>query len=177
MKGPGQTRKAERSLGRQLADAMSRLEKKPCIFYYVGPETGSFADLHFGQKVPRKTPLPHPDMSDEMRRFEGQLSLFLGCAWRLETPDEILAGCWDDPGPDGQMRFGLDQLIGQMVRRVRVVPPSYDLAIEFENGRLLRVFCDQTNDEEGTDNYAFFTPEATFVVGTLSELSREARDE
>jgi hypothetical protein len=168
--------KAGRGELTRFISILRELEGQPCLYYLTSPSGGPALDLHFGAKVPRRQPLDLPGMTAVQRHYEGERSLYVTCAWRLENRDGVLAGCWDDAGPHGQMRHGLDPLVGQRVRRAIAQPPAWDLALEFENGTLLRVFCDQTSDEEGADNYALFTPDTVFLVGTMSDLFIEPRE-
>jgi hypothetical protein len=170
----GATKAGKAELAQFLA-ALHALQGQPCLYYLTSPSGGSALDLHFGAKVPRRQPLELPGLTAVQRHHEGERSLYLTCAWRLETRDAVLCGCWDDSGTGGQMRHGLDQLIGQRVRRAIAQPPAWDLVLEFENGLLLRVFCDQTSDEEGGENYAVFTADTVFLVGTLSDVFIESR--
>jgi hypothetical protein len=159
----------------QLGSALRRLVKKPCLFIDTGPIDSPFVDLHFGSKIEREQPLDYADADSEVSRYEGEMSLFISCAWRLDSAEDVVCGCWDDKSDAGQMRIGLTRLDGKTVRRVLANPPGWDLAIELDDGLLLRVFCDQTNDEEGADNYALYTTESIFTVGTMSELFVEPR--
>jgi len=161
----------------RLLGALRELEGKPCLYYLTSPAGGSALDLHFGAKVPRRQAIDLPGLTAVQRHHEGELSLYVTCAWRLESRDAVLCGCWDDTAPDGQMRFGLDQLVGQRVKRAMAQPPAWDLALEFEGGRLLRVFCDQTSDEEGADNYSVFTSDTVYVIGSAGDLFVEPRGE
>jgi hypothetical protein len=159
----------------QFSAAIQKLVKKPCLAYDLGPVSGSpVVDLHFGKPI-RGASQAGDDEALSLSP-QGELSLYVACAWRLESREQIVCGCWDDQSPEGQMRTGLDQLVGHTVRRVMAVPPAWDLAIEFDNGLLLRVFCDQTNDDEGADNYALYTGAEIFTVATLSDLFVSPRD-
>jgi hypothetical protein len=151
----------ERSLPARFSNALRELTKKVCLAYDTGPPQSVMLDVSFG----REGTAPEA----------GGLSLFASCAWRLQTTSEVLCGCWDDKEDSGQMRAGLDRLVGQPVRRALAVPPGWDLAVEFENGLVLRVFCDQTNDQEGADNYSLYCGNTVYTVGTLSELYEEPR--
>jgi len=166
----------ERPLAAQLASALQKLVKKPFCLFDVGPSDSPFVDLHFGKKIERAEPLPYTREGDEVGHFEGEMSLYISCVWRLDSPDDVICGCWDDKSLDGQMRTGLGRLLGRTVRRVLTQPPAWDLTIELDEGWLLHVFCDQTNDEEGADNYSLFTKDHVYTVGTLSEVFVEARD-
>ena len=55
------------------------------------------------------------------------------------------------------MLNGLKLLIGQRISRINLSKPGFDLDIEFSKGLTLKVFCDQTNENDQNDNYMLFT--------------------
>ena len=73
------------------------------------------------------------------------------------------------------MLSGLQQIVDQKVKRVVLSLPALDLAIEFANSMVLRVFCDRTDPTEDSGNYVLFLPEWTYAVRLKSKLERESR--
>jgi hypothetical protein len=61
-----------------------------------------------------------PRITDEQARYEGELDLFVQCAWRLEREDTVLCGSTDDNRIDGPMVRGLAALVGRVVVEVDV---------------------------------------------------------
>jgi hypothetical protein len=130
--------------------------------------------LHFGGKVPLKQRLENPKLMDALRTHEGEYVMFIECAWRIDERDQVVAGCWDDNADGGPMLSGLRRIVGQPVRSIEI-SGACDLTIAFEGDLSLRVFCDQTNEEDGGDNYSLFTPSRTMTVGCRSRLAISAR--
>lgn len=168
-------REGERTLAARFANALRDLTKRVCVSYDTGPPQSVMLDLQFGRPGEARGPRLGAGAAGPGEREAGDVSLFVSCAWRVQTTSEVLCGCWDDKEEGGQMRAGLERILGQPVRRALAVPPAWDLALELENGVVLRVFCDQTNDEEGADNYSLYAGDTVFTVGTLSDLYEEPR--
>lgn len=131
---------------------------------------GSFVDFDFGQKNLRQYPLRNPSLSEEERLYVGERGLFVNHApWRIEHDGGIVGSWNDDNALDGLMQRNLKQFIGAHVEQVELLRPGLDLTLYFTNALVFRLFCEQTESEE-TDNYVYFTPMKTYVVGTWSNL-------
>ncbi len=150
---------------------LNLLVSKECWSFIAGPGTGSFVTLDFGPKVPRRTPLKNKTLTQEQREYRGEISLFVECSWRIDSGTEVVCSSQDDNEPGGEMLQGLKLLTGEKVEEVNVFPPALDLVLKLTGGFSLRLFCDQTNE----DNYSLFSQNSVFVVGGCGKLRREAR--
>jgi hypothetical protein len=156
--------------------ALALLKDKPCWSVLAGAGTGSTLHLEFGARVPRRMPLrERPRITRDQARYEGELDLFVQCAWRLERSQTVLCGSTDDDRNDGPMVQGLRELVGKAVLAVQVEAPVPDLAISFDDGLRLKVFCDQTNLETNDDNYSLRVGETLYVVGSRGHIVTEKR--
>jgi hypothetical protein len=163
-------------MSQQLARGLASLVGQRCWGAVAGSGTGSVVSLSFGRMIPRTTPLANPHLSTAVRENEAELGLYIECAWRIDGPDAVVAGCWDDNQADGPMLGGLAQLIDQSVVAADVTEPAFDLHLRFSNGIVLRVFCDKTNRDDGDDNYSLMIPSTTLIVGCRSVVRAERRD-
>ncbi len=148
---------------------------KPCWAFYAGPSTASAVDLHFGKKIPRAIPLLNPHLSEQERFYDGEISLFFECAWRLDSEGEVICGSTDSSENDGPMQRGLGLIVGRAVKSVKAELPACDLTVRFDGDIVLKVFCDQTNLEEGYDNYSLHVKDKIYIVGPRGRIRCELR--
>lgn len=105
------------------------------------------------------------------RQFEGELGLYVECAWRLDSADAVVCGSGTaelDPDEIGRIR-------GTTIERVDLTRPSFDCAMFLLQGLVLRLFCDQTEVDDAVSNYSLFTAETIFTVGPRSALVKAPR--
>lgn len=155
--------------------SLNRFTGQVCWGFAAGKGTGSVVSLDIGGKVLRESPLKNPHLTAEQRKYDAEFDLFIHCVWRLESKTQVICGAWDDNAEGGDMIEGLQRLVGQTISSVKVSKPAFDLAVNFNSGLVLRIFCDQTNQSEMEDNYSVFLPDAIYVVSNRSQLRREAR--
>lgn len=155
--------------------SLNRLIGQVCWGFAAGAGTGSVVSLDIGGKVLRKKPLKNPHISSKQRKYTSEFGLFIRCIWRIESKTQVICGAWDDNAKGGDMIEGLQRLVGQAISSIKVSKPALDLAVNFNSGLVLRIFCDQTNQAEMEDNYSVFLPDAIYVVSNRSQLRREAR--
>ncbi len=148
---------------------------KPCWAFYAGPSTGSIVSFDFGEKIPRRVPLLNPKLSEDERYHFGEVSLFIECAWRLDSSDTVICGSTDSNDNEGPMQRGLELIVGRTVKSVKVEPPACDLTIGLDGNFTLKVFCDQTNVEEGYDNYSLHVKDRIYIVGPRGRIRYELR--
>jgi hypothetical protein len=161
----------ENELPQDFVAALHSLVDKECWGFSAGPGTGSMVVLDFGKKVPRTRVLANPHLTEDQKRFKGEVSLFLqGAAWRLNSQTAIICGSTDSNEPDGPMLQGLGGLVSTKARAVDLMSRFLDLLIEFEGGIFLTVFCDQTNIDDQCDNYSLHVKGKVFAVATRSKL-------
>lgn len=139
-------------LAAELARILKSLIGKRCWGVVAGEATGSVFILDFGRKVPRDKPIANPHLTPEQRRYDGEISLTVWSAWRIDAEHRVVCGWNDSSRNDGPMVRGLKSLVNTSVKAVTIEPPAMDLTISFA-GRTLRVFCDQTVRESGPKNY------------------------
>jgi hypothetical protein len=152
------------------------LRGKSCWAAIAGRGTGSAIDLHFGSKVPRERPLSNPTLTEEERRFEGEVSIYITCAWRLDSKSSVVSGWLDGGETVDEMVKGLKSIVGHRAEAVEIQKPAWDLKIKFDNDLTLMVFADQTNVLDRDDNYSVFVGTKGFTVGTRGELRWEVPD-
>lgn len=152
--------------GSGVVAALALLKGKLCWSVLAGAGTGATMHLEFGAKAPRRASLrERPQITSEQAHYEGELDLFVQCAWRLERSQSVLCGSTDDDRNDGPMVRGLQELVGKLIVAVDVDDPVPDLELLFGDGLRLKVFCDQTNLETNDDNYSVRLGETIYVVG------------
>jgi hypothetical protein len=161
----------------ELRDALVLLKGKECWSIVAGAGTGSAIHLEFGAKVPRRVPLrERPRLSAEQVCYEGEIDLFVQCAWRLERSQSVICGSTDDDRNDGPMVEGLSELRGMTVQDVDVSDPIPDFELRLTGDMRLKVFCDQTNIETNIDNYSVRVGETIYVVASKGQLATEKRN-
>jgi hypothetical protein len=166
----------QRKISVEFEGAVNRLVGQLCWGIIAGAGTGSIISLQLGRQIPRQLHSRNPTLSRLQKKYESEYTLFIECAWRLESNSKVICGCWDDNSKNGEMIAGLKRLTGSTVTSVNVKKPTWDLDLMFSNGLVLRVFCDSVNLADLNDNYSVFLPEGIFVVGTRSKLWKEQRE-
>jgi len=132
----------------ELGKLMSALKGLTCWDVSYGGAAGSTFQLALGEKVHLLLPPETTKHSDTIPRFEGEASILVWCAWRLDTPDDTLTS-WDDTNES--IEAGLTRLIGARLESVEVFPPAWDMNIEFSNRLYLHVFCDHVPGDPSFD--------------------------
>jgi hypothetical protein len=151
--------------------ALQKLVGKEC--WGIVTSAGSHISFDFGEKIPRDNPLNNEFLSDDVRNFESELSLFIQCVWRIDSLNEVLFGAWTE---NELVKKGVNDIIGQKATSVQLFEPAFDLIVTFSNDLKLKIFCDMTNEEDSDDNYDFFTPEIIYTVGHKSILVTSEHD-
>jgi hypothetical protein len=149
---------------------------KPCWSVVAGAGTGSRVALDFGRKFQRDVPCPNPHLTADQQNYDSEISLFIECAWRLDTSTEVLCSSSETDSNDGPMVSGLNSLVDHEVESIDVVPPAFDLVVRFAGGLSLKIFCDQTNLDDGWDNYSLHLRDRIFIVGPRGRITTEVRD-
>lgn len=155
-----------------------RLIGRRCWAAIAGESTDSSVLLEFESKLPRMVPIVNPHLSEDERYHEGEISLYIDCAWRLDSETNVLCGSTDSPAKGGAMLAGLSRLVDREIESAQIEPPAFDLTLKFGGGPTLKVFCEETNLENDYDNYWLkVKPEGFFIVGPRGQLRRELPDE
>lgn len=162
-------------LAEEFTSELRQLIGKPYWSFCGGENTGSDIDLGFGRKIPRTVPLLNPYLTEEQKYYDAEIALFIKCAWRLDSEDEVICGSTDSNIVGGPMLTGLSSIVGRAVESVKIERPGFDLTLRFEGELVLRIFCDQTNLEDDYDNYSLHLTDKVYVVGARGCISCEAR--
>lgn len=156
-------------------EALQALRGLPILGSVAGTGTGTLVSLAIGAPVLRDRPIENPHIAEILRTHDGEYSLFIKCAWRIESETEVVCSseCDNTAGP---MLTGLACLTGSVILEVQpLAGPAHDLALRFADGLVLRVFCEQFG-AEADDNYCLFMPTITFTVGPCGALAMAPRD-
>lgn len=156
----------------ELNQALGGLVGLPCWSAIAGKGTGSRLSMRFGEKFLRARPLANPHLTAEERAFDARNSLFIECAWRLDSVGGVVCSCSDSNEKGERMLTGLATLVGATVTRFEVRPPAHDLTIWFGDDRRLSLFCDQTGDHDSSE-YVVFRPTYWIAVGLGGSLVHE----
>jgi hypothetical protein len=155
---------------------------------------GSFVTMEFGEPLPlsagvaesretiseslealSKTRRNHKLIQQRIRsansvRIRGTWHLWVYCcAWRLETPDDVLAYCEDSRS---RMAKALQMLEGKTLEDIEIHLPGGDTLLRFEGGLLLRLMPTHSEDYE---HWMLYTPEGVLVFGAGTNWSFEPR--
>lgn len=152
-----------------IADFRARLDmivRRVCCGIAAGPNTGLNVDLHFGEKV--QVPMPLRS-SSKGPKYDGEVNLFVGCAWRLDGETEVICGSTDGNEVEGPMVRGLRRLEGLLATGYSLRGPALDMDLAFSGGYTMRIFCDAVNEEAG-DNYGVYLNGTGLVVGPRGKL-------
>lgn len=159
----------------ELLKSLDTVRGKECWGFIAGPGTGSMITLDFGGKIPRRKPISNPTLSGEQQKFQGDVVLFIQfAAWRIDSASSVICSSTSPNDLDGPFGEGFRSLLRKRVMNIDVSSPGCDLMIEFENGFVLRVFCDQVNGEDNVCNYSLHLREKVVSVGTGSQVVVES---
>ena len=100
--------------------------------------------LELGNKVRRKQPIRNSAVPRQVRKFEGEISFFIRCWWRLEHGASVVVSSTDRENP---IVKGLERLVGERIEAIKLYKPAWDLLLEFSNEWHLRVFGSQTETD------------------------------
>jgi hypothetical protein len=150
--------------GQQDFDALLGLiHGLPCWHVGTGGADGTTFSLALGDKIPRQHPLKNPSQAEEFRQNQGEASLLVWCAWRLDDPDEPVVS-WDND--EDAVAAGLNRLVGATIQSATVSAPAWDLIVHFSNDLVLRIFCDHLSPDPSFDrNWDLHYREKILAVG------------
>lgn len=151
--------------------ALESLIGKEC--WGITGGNGSMVTFDFGEKIGREKQVENQNLSDEVRNFESELSLFVQCVWRVESKNDVLFGAWTEHEIVNRESA---KILHQTVKKVEIFKPAFDLQITFSNDCKLSIFCDQTNDVDKNDNYDFSTPKTIYTVSHKNILEVSEHD-
>ncbi len=98
--------------------------------------------------------------------------LFQDCHWRIENAESVLVGSDDENLATAIRGVNFDKIIN-----IRLVPPSRDLEIIFENGLRLTTFLTFSNTcSESKQWYLFCPDESVLIAEGGGDLSLKDRN-
>jgi hypothetical protein len=166
----------------------------------AGPRGDYVLSLQLGERQIRSARLASPRLSFLQRSYEGSIGFLIECPWRLDGPDGVLLSYLSllqrvEP-PDSD---DVPELIDLQIESFSLERPPWDLALYFNEGRVLRCFCAEVlprfepairpqsvADKEKRrkpkppprNNWSFWSPEQVFVIGPSGRfLSPEPQPE
>ena len=148
----------------------SQLVGKSCWGFAAGSGTGSIVSFEFGNKIPRIKKLRNPTLTEDMRLYNGELYIRISCVWRISSLSKVICSSSDSNDSDGPMLMGLNKILNTPIVNVMVQNVTYDCTVNFENKMKLDIFCNETNDIDGFDNYVFRDRKKYYVVSSKSKL-------
>jgi hypothetical protein len=157
----------------ELDGAIRSLEGLECWEVSCGGAAGSTFQLALGKKVPLPAPSKKTKHSHAFPEFEGEASILVWCAWRLDGSDGPLTS-WDDTKES--IEEELTKLTSSRIESIEVIPPAWDMNIKFSNSLCLRVFSDHVpGDPSFEGNWDLRTPSAFIAVGPGARYRVEER--
>ena len=90
-------------------------------------------------------PIKNPSMSHEFCNYEGEISFFIRCWWRLEHGNSVVVSSTDE---ENKIVHGLNHLTGKMIENATAIEPAWDLVLYFSNHWTLRTFSNQTDSAD-----------------------------
>ena len=164
---------------------LAPLVGQPClgVLHSARPDWAFVLDL--GARRRRTLRLANPRLSFLQRTHEGSHGLVVETTWRLQSADEVLASCFDEPpaqDPAGPAPSPLERLVDRRVERAEAQGPGWDLRLSFEGGLELVVFSTETHDRTRRGNWSAWSPAglvsveawSRVVCRTLEEVKGEA---
>ncbi|MFZ1410827.1 MAG: hypothetical protein WAS07_05190 [Micropruina sp.] len=116
---------------------------------------GSFLTLEIGKVEPPRR--PGPGIGDD--KPHGDLHVWVYCsAWRIQTPDAVLASSEDDRELLAKAVLVLD---GKRLTAVRIASPSLAASFTFDDGTTLEVFPIFT---DGYEHWMIYLPDGDVIT-------------
>lgn len=147
---------------RALESGLKGLVGRRCIGVAAG--WGSYLGIDFEPRFPRLRPVGNPHLPPTLRKYIGEISLFVtGAAWRLTSSGAISVGSLDRlrlPAVQTSIR----KIEGRRVRLVAVAQPGWVLRVEFDRGLTFEVFPVASRFDKEGDNYTCLLPTKSIAV-------------
>lgn len=153
----------------KLNNQFKKIISKPLWATVAGAGTGSILGLRFGKKIKKARPSNNPHLSRSVRYYDGEFSMLIWCAWRVEKDSNIICGSMDSNESGGLMVEGIKVLHNKRVRAIHIgkIP---DLCIYFVGGLKLRLFCDTgTRGKKSNDDWYFIIMRLEKTVYSASQ--------
>lgn len=133
----------------ELRNSVNTMLNLECWYVNAGKGVGSSFSISLGNKVPRKVQLKNAYQTEEYQKYEGEVNLLIWCSWRLETRENSILSSDDD---DRKIEKTLKVLLGRKIIEIEIIPPVWDLRIEFSGGYRLKIFCDHLSGNPSFDD-------------------------
>lgn len=164
---------AARDCAARAHGLVNRLISLECWYVSAGGAVGTTFQLALGRRIPRDRPLDNQAHSQDYRDSEGEANLLVWCDWRLDGKDEPVTSCDDTPE---RVRAGLERIVGHKVTAAILVPPAWDLGLEFDGGLILKIFADHVPGDPSFDgNWDLSLQDVGLYVGPGAKLEIEPR--
>jgi len=124
-----------RNIYSRMKDAIG----KKCWNVTVGGCTLPQFTMALGKKIRMQEPVNNPSLPKAARIFEGEVSFFIRCSWRLEHGGSIVVTSDDK---EELITSALDCLVGRTLEQIKLERPAWDLCLEFSDRWRLKVFAD-----------------------------------
>lgn len=131
-----------------IYDSLNSIVSLNCWYISTGGAAGSTFHMAFGRKKPREILLKNDAHSQEFRENQGEVELYVWCAWRLDSSEKPIVS-WDQKNTT--IDHELNRLVGEKIIGVKTYAPAWDLEITFSNSLILRIFSDHLPDDHSFD--------------------------
>ena len=149
----------------RITDYFQSLIGKPAWGVALGD--GSFLTLEFGEALQAETVAN--DSQSEKRKIHGTGHLWVYCcAWRIETPDDVLAYSEDDRS---RLTTIVHVLNGKSLESVEINFPHGDTLLHFSGRLILRLIPIHAHHYE---HWMLYIPEGVLVFGPGTNWQFEA---
>jgi len=162
------------SVAESFGSAIRQALGAACWYVSVGGSSLPSFSLALGKQMPRETPLKNRAHSGEFRRCEGEFTLLVWCAWRLDSDDSPIASSDDN---ESTITTSLRLLNGESLQDVSVQAPAWDCVLAFSSGLTLRIFCDHTEKQPSFDgNWEWTSPGVRISTGPGKKYEFNSKD-
>jgi len=131
----------------KLKVELDKLIDKKVLEVNAGSGGGSIINIEFGESLNIS-----PKSFGSYKIFEGDFSIMIYCAWRLESNESVLTSWNEDNSDNGPIVTNLKNLINNRVISYEI-SDLFDLKIFFEEQKALTIFCDLSTEQEFECNW------------------------
>jgi hypothetical protein len=103
----------------------------------------------------------------------GQYDLLIWNRWTLEEGNSTLC---DDTKSDEFIARSVFQLIGDTVTNIEIISPKWDAVIMFKSCKVLKIFCEETQDSTELGNWDFAVMEVDHHFGPGEKIDKSTRN-
>ena len=127
---------------RKFGQTLSSVKGEICWSVLASATTGLALHLKFGKQRRRQRALKNPNLTETERKFDGEITLYTACPWRIKSLNGILIDGDDEQGygSNGPTLKALEGLKGKKITRAECAPASHNLSIEFDGEISLEIY-------------------------------------